>query len=63
MALKEPEAVKPEASNVVAIVAGTRTGLKTTKSGVLMANATTEPPRVIAENVKRASAAPAAKTA
>lgn len=63
VAPKEPEAVKPEASNVVAIVAGTRTGLKTTKSGVLMTNATTEPPRVIAENVKRASAAPAAKTA
>lgn len=63
VAPKEPVAVRPVASKVVAIVAGTRTGLNMTKSGVLMANATAEPPRVIPASTKRTSAVPTAKTA
>lgn len=57
-----PEAVKPVASKVVAIVAGTRTGLNMTKSGVLTANAKADPPRVIPATAKRATAATPAKT-
>ena len=58
MAPMEPEAVKPIASKAVAIVAGTRIGLKMTKSGVVTANPTAEPPRVIPASTKRANAAP-----
>lgn len=47
VAPKEPPAVNPVVKTTVAIVAGTRTGLNMTKSGVLTANATAEPARVI----------------
>lgn len=58
-----PEAAKPVANKVVATVAGTRTGLNMRNSGVLTANAKADPPRVIPETTKRATADKAAKTA
>lgn len=53
---KPPVVVKPIVNKVVAIVAGTRIGLNRTKNGVLTANPTAEPPRVIPANANRANA-------
>lgn len=56
-------AVAPPTTRVVAIVAGTRIGLKMTKSGVAMVSPTIEAPKVIPANSKKTTdAAPAITT-
>lgn len=52
----------PPTRRVVVIVAGTRIGLKMTKSGVTMVSPTSEAPRVIPANTKKTPDATAAIT-
>lgn len=60
---KPPEATKPVARRAVAMRAGTRTGLKITKSGVAMVRAITVPARVKPERMRREPPAVAAVAA